>query len=53
MNEKAKLIKSLRRFDMVFAKQAPRARYEGRRGKTSRGRHLFASDEELVAGLDV
>jgi hypothetical protein len=35
------------------AKQVPRARYARRRGKASRGRHLFASDEELVAGLDV
>ena len=36
-----------------LAKQVPRARYARRRGKASRGRHLFASDEEFVAGLDV
>jgi hypothetical protein len=33
--------------------QVPRARYAGRRGNASRGRHLFASDEEPMAGLDV
>jgi hypothetical protein len=40
-------------FLLAQAKQVPRARYARRRGKASRGRHLFASDEELVAGLDV
>jgi hypothetical protein len=40
-------------FLLAQAKQVPRARYARRRRKTSRGRHLFASDEELVAGLDV
>jgi hypothetical protein len=40
-------------FLLAQAKQVPRARYARRRGKASRGRHLFASDEEVVAGLDV
>jgi hypothetical protein len=40
-------------FLLAQAKQVPGARYARRRGKASRGRHLFASDEALVAGLDV
>jgi hypothetical protein len=33
-------------------KQLPRARYARRREGLGAGRHLFASDEERVAGLD-
>jgi hypothetical protein len=40
-------------FLLAQAKQVPRPPVCAQMRKASRGRHLFACDEELVAGLDV